>query len=210
VPVGTLNHFAKDLHIPLDLEQAVRLVAAAHVTTIDVGEVNGRMFLNNSSIGVYPGVVVEREALRRRGHRKWVAFVMATAKIVRHYRGLKVRIVADGSTAASRTPFLFVGNNEYRVDGLGMGGRDRLDAGRLSVYLAPRVHGRDLPKLLFRALLGRPTDDTLTSISTTNLHVDTPRHRRLQVAADGEIVVMAMPLDYVVRPAALRVITPER
>jgi diacylglycerol kinase family enzyme len=211
LPIGTLNHFAKDLGIPLDLEQAVQIIAAHRVSPVDVGEVNGRIFVNNSSIGVYPDIVVERERLRREGYRKWTALAVATAKILWRYRGLVVRIDADASTARARTPFLFVGNNEYQADGLNLGARARLDGGRLFAYLAPRVHAWDLPRLLASALIGHAKEThELQSFAATELHVKTPGRRRLRVAADGEVMLMTTPLRYVVRPRALGVIAPER
>ena len=207
IPLGTLNHFARDAGIPLDLERAVRTVVDGHVKRVDVGEVNGRIFLNNSSIGVYPDIVVEREALQRQGHRKWIAFVWATVKILRHYRGVVVRITAGDSPHVVRTPFLFVGNNEYHVEGLHLGARDRLDSGRLFAYLAPRVHGRDLPKVLARALVGRQRG-TLESFEAATLQVDTPGRRRVRVATDGEVAVLSTPLQYRVRPRELGVVVP--
>jgi diacylglycerol kinase family enzyme len=207
IPRGTLNHFARDAGIPVDLQRAVDTVAHGRVTRVDVGEVNGRVFLNNSSIGIYPSIVVEREALRHQGYWKWTAFAVATVRILRHYRGVVVRITAGESTHTARTPFLFVGNNQYRVEGRHLGARDRLDSGRLFAYLAPRVHARDLPKLLGRALIGRE-HDTLESFAAVMLRVDTPERRRLRVATDGEVVVMSTPLNYRVRPSALGVIVP--
>src|SRR6266850_4101350 len=95
IPLGTLNHFAKDLHLPLDLDAAVSVIAARHVKKVDVGVVNDRVFVNNSSIGVYPSIVVEREELRRRrGYGKWRALAVATAHVLRHYRGITIRIDA--------------------------------------------------------------------------------------------------------------------
>ena len=207
IPCGTLNHFAKDAGIPLDLEPAVHTVVHGRVTRVDVGEVNGQVFLNNSSIGIYPDIVVERQALRHQGYRKWTAFAVATVKILRHYRGVVVRISAGDSVHVVRTPFLFVGNNEYHVEGRHLGARDRIDSGRLFAYLAPRVHARDLPKLLARALVGRD-HGTLESFATVTLQVDTPRRRRLRVATDGEVAVMSTPLHYRVRPRELSVIVP--
>ncbi|MEO8260138.1 MAG: diacylglycerol kinase family protein [Acidobacteriota bacterium] len=207
IPLGTLNHFAKDSGIPLDLERAVSTIAAGHTTQVDVGEVNGRIFLNNSSIGVYPDIVVERQELRRHGYRKWTAFAVAIVKVLRNYRGLVVRITSGESTHSLRTAFLFVGNNEYHVEGRQLGARDRLDSGRLFAYFAPRVHGRDLPKLLASAVIGR-THETLESFDAVTLRVETPGRRRLRVATDGEVAVMATPLHYRVRTGALRVIVP--
>ena len=209
LPLGTLNHFAKDLGLPLDPAEAVKTIASRRTVKVDVGEVNGRIFLNNSSIGIYPDIVMEREALRRRGHRKWTAFAVASARILRHYRGLVVKITAGGPAETARTPFLLVGNNEYEIDGIHLGARSRLDGGRLSAYLAPRVHARELPRLLALALAGRARENhILESFLARELRVETPGRRSLRVALDGEVVVMTAPLHYRMRPLALRVIVP--
>jgi len=217
LPLGTLNHFARDAGIPLDLEAAVATVVAGHIRQVDTGEVNGRTFVNNASIGIYPDIVIERERLRQLGHRKWIAFVLASARILRRYRRLVVRLAArrQGSGQAgdasdrARTAFLFVGNNEYHVDGLSLGARDRLDGGRLFAYLAPRVHTRELPKLFALALAGRARKrQVLESIAAEQLDVATPGRRRLRVAIDGEVLVMRGPLHFRARPASLRVIVP--
>jgi len=209
LPIGTLNHFARDLGIPLDLASAVRILAERRVRRVDVGEVNGRTFVNNSSIGVYPDIVVHRDELRRQGYRKWTALAIATLRTIRRYRGVSVRISAGDSTKRARTPFVFVGNNEYRVDGIRLGARDRLDAGRLFAYLAPRLRGRDLPGLLVLALAGRArAHQTLESFAAVELQIDTSRRRRLRVALDGEVAPMSTPLHYRVRPRALEVIVP--
>src|SRR5215210_424096 len=83
LPLGTLNHFAKDLGIPMDLEKAVRTVAARNSRHVDVACVNDRVFINNSSIGVYPSVVASRERLRQQGRSKWVALALATLDVLR-------------------------------------------------------------------------------------------------------------------------------
>ena len=210
LPLGALNHFAKDLGIPLDLEKAVGTIAARRVGSIDVGTVNGRTFLNNSSIGIYPSIVEAREALRRQGRRKWPAFVLATFRVLRHYRGVLVRIDADGRQSVRRTPFVFVGNNEYAIEGIRLGGRTRLDGGRLVAYLAPRMRARDLPMLFARALLGRARQSgAFEIVSAPELWVDTPHARHVRIALDGEITTMATPLHYRTCPGMLKVLLPE-
>jgi diacylglycerol kinase family enzyme len=112
LPLGTLNHFARDLNIPMDLEAAVANVFAGRVVRVDVGEVNGRPFLNNSSLGLYPSIVREREDEQRKGHGKWVAFAEAVVFAIRHYSPLYVNLrTARQNQIADRTPFIFVGNN---------------------------------------------------------------------------------------------------
>ncbi len=210
LPLGSLNHFARDLGIPLDLEKAVGTIATRRVGIIDVGDVNGRTFLNNSSIGIYPSIVEAREALRRQGHRKWPAFVLATFRVLWHYRGVLVRIDADGREFVRRTPFVFIGNNEYAIDGIGLGGRTRLDGGQLVAYLAPRLRARELPMLFARALLGRARQSgAFEIVSAQKVRVDTPHARHVRVALDGEITTMATPLHYRTCPGALKVVLPE-
>jgi diacylglycerol kinase family enzyme len=210
LPLGTLNHFAKDLHIPLDLREAVAVVAAGHRARVDVGQVNDRVFINNSSIGIYPGIVEEREALRRQGHRKWPAAAVATFRVLRRYRGVTVRIEIDGRQRIWHTPFVFVGNNEYTIDGIRLGSRARLDQGQLFVYVAPRARSRDLPKLLALALLGRASRaGTFEIVSATELTIDTRTPRRIRVAVDGEVTTMQTPLRYRMCPAALQVVVPQ-
>jgi diacylglycerol kinase family enzyme len=209
LPLGTLNHFAKGLRIPLDLEKAVATIATPRVGHVDVGRVNERVFINNSSIGIYPSIVEAREELRRLGYRKWTAFALATFRVLRRYRGVFVRIEVDGRQSVWRTPFVFVGNNEYEVDGIRLGARARLDGGRLFTYLAPRVRTRELPLLLARALLGRVRQSgAFEVVSAPELWIDTPNAKRVRVAIDGEIVTMTTPLHYRTRPGALRVLLP--
>ena len=129
LPLGTLNHFAKDLGLPLELEAAARVAATGRVVRVDVGEVNGRVFINNSSIGLYPRLVRRRQQQQDRlGRGKWAAFLFAGLSVLRRYPFLDVRLEADGRTFSRRTPFVFVGNNDYLMDGLQIGARARLDA----------------------------------------------------------------------------------
>jgi diacylglycerol kinase family enzyme len=76
LPLGTLNHFAKDAGIPVALREAIDVVVAGRTARVDVGTVNDRLFVNNSSIGIYPDIVEQRDALRRQGHHKWTGFAM--------------------------------------------------------------------------------------------------------------------------------------
>ena len=211
IPAGTLNHFAKDLHIPLDFEQAVSTIAAGHVTRVDVGDVNDRVFVNNSSIGIYPDIVLERDVLRGKGYRKWTAFAMATVRILRRYRGVEVSITKEGEPKRTlRTPFLFIGNNAYQVDGLNLGAREGIAGGELFAYLTPRLRARDLPKLFLWAMVGRATSHgTLESVPAVELRVATKPRRLLHVALDGEVEYLKTPLHYRVRPHALAVIVPK-
>ena len=209
LPLGTLNHFAKDLGIPLELEAAVQLIGSAAARPTDVGEVNGRVFVNNSSLGLYPDIVRDRERQQKRlGRGKWPALVWASLAALRRYPFMSVRLSVDGQETTRRTPFVFIGNNEYRMDGFAIGERAGLDDGRLSLYVAQRPGRLRLLQLAFRALTGRlrQTRD-FDALLAADIVIESG-HRRLRVAMDGEVTLMAPPLHYRIRPHALKVLRP--
>jgi diacylglycerol kinase family enzyme len=207
--LGTLNHFAKDLRIPLDLEGAAQTVISGHSAPVDVAEVNERIFLNNSSLGLYPTIVREREKHQRLGSGKWPAFLWAAVSVFRRYPFLHVRLVAGGKRFSLRTPFVFVGNNEYLMERLNIGGRDRLDRGLLSLYVTNRTGRWGLVRLAVRALFGRLRNEKdFLALLASEVTIET-RHRRLRVAFDGEVDVMPTPLHYQSRPGALLVMVPD-
>lgn len=209
LPLGTLNHFAKDLGIPLALDAAIQNVAAGRRARVDVGEVNGQVFLNNSSLGLYPDIVRDREKQQRRlGRGKWLAACWATVAALRRYPFLNVRLMVGGQRHARRTPFVFIGNNEYTMQGFNIGERARLDAGTLSLYVAQRPGRLGLVRLAWRALWGRLAQERdFDVLLARELEIDT-RHKRIRVAIDGEVTVMLTPLRYRIRPGALTVIVP--
>ena len=210
LPMGTLNHFAKDLRIPLALEDAARNVCEGREVRVDVGEVNGQVFVNNSSLGLYPRIVRRREKLQEReGSGKWSAFVRASLAVLRRYPFLRVRLDADGREIARETPFVFVGNNEYQMESLQLGARSCLDAGHLSLYLAHRTGRLGLLRLALSALLGRLRQaHDFDALCAREIWVETRKPKRLPVATDGEVTVMTTPLRYRIRPGALKVIVP--
>ncbi len=210
LPLGTLNHFAKDLHIPLGLEEAAHTIIAGHPIKVDVGEVNGRIFLNNSSLGIYPSLVRQRENQRKRlGLSKWTAFVWATLTLLRHYPFLNVHVTANGKEHARLTPFVFIGNNEYQMEGFNIGERKCLNAGQLSLYVTQRTGRLALLRLALRALFGRLSQAKDFDALTAQEILIEVRRQHMHIATDGEVNVMDTPLRYRVRPGALHVIAPK-
>ena len=209
LPLGTLNHFAKDLKIPLDLEQAVANVFSGERVSVDVGEVNGRVFLNNSSIGIYPWFVQQRDDLQSRGYGKWMASLPAMLAVAKRRSRLYVRLLVDERHERAReTPFAFVGNNKYEIAGVRLGERTQLDNGQLWVCRAPRVGLMKLPGLLLKSLAGFEPRE-LDTLETREVWIETPS-KRVSVAIDGEVTELDSPLHYVNRPRALNVIVPVR
>jgi diacylglycerol kinase family enzyme len=208
IPLGTLNHFAKDLGIPLDVEEAAKVVLEGVICQVDVGEVNGRVFLNNSSLGVYPAIVRLRERYQASGLGKWIAALWSSLTVLRRNAFMAVRIIAEGQALVRRTPFLFVGNNEYRMVGLQAGSRESLAQGRLAVYVLNAERRTGLLRLAWQVLRkGAEQVRELDLLTVESATIETLRHR-LQVALDGEVVVLEAPLEYRIRPMALRVRVP--
>jgi diacylglycerol kinase family enzyme len=207
--LGTLNHFARDTGVPADLGRAVAAIVEGRPRTVDIGEVNGRTFINNSSLGLYPDIVRDREWQQRRlGRGKWPAFAWATLAALRRYPFMFVRLAVDGLEWTRRTPFVFIGNNEYRMDGFAIGARTDLDRGHLSLYVAQRPGRLKLLMLALRALTGRLRQARDFDARTATEIVIESRRRRLHVATDGEVTTMTPPLHYRIRPGALSVMLP--
>lgn len=210
LPLGTLNHFAKDLGIPLGLPEAVAVVAGGHRRRVDVGQANDRVFVNNCSIGMYPDIVRERAALvARDGRSKGMAMAIATLRVLRRDRGITVRLNVNGRQHTRHTPFVLIGNNEYVVEGARLGTRRRIDQGLLVAYLAPRARVRDLPMLFAQALIGRARESgAFEIVPATELIIDTRTTKLLDVAVDGEVARMMTPITYRIRAGTLQVLVP--
>jgi diacylglycerol kinase family enzyme len=210
LPVGTLNHFARDLGIPVDLPAAARLIAEGVPRALDVGEVNGEIFINNSMLGFYPPVVEVRDRERRQKERgKWMATISALWKVLPRHRLLHLRVTAEGLTVNHRTRFLFVGNNEYEMSAFTYGARSRFDSGDLYLYIAKSQTRLGLIGL---GLLGLFRDlkwtDRFDRFCLPEFTIETRKNVE-RVYLDGEVVPMKPPLCYRNRPHALRVIVPK-
>jgi diacylglycerol kinase family enzyme len=209
LPVGTLNHFAKDMKLPLTLEGAAKVIGAGVTTAVDAGEVNGRIFVNNSSIGFYPGMVLQRERLKKVGWNKWVSLLVASFRQFLRFRHLKVRVtLANGEKLMRTTPFVFVGNNEYTMEGVEAGTRERLNSGRLYVYMAPGATRLSLLRLTLAALRHKVRESPYFEAHCVESFTVEHGRRRGHVALAGEVVRLSSPLHYRTRPGVLQVLVP--
>lgn len=208
IPSGTFNHFAKDLKIPLSVEGAVSVIASGQSLSIDVGDVNGQIFINNSSIGVYPYLVINRERRRKSGLPKLIAMAWAVLRAFRYFPVRRLSIRAEDWAETVRSPCVFVGNNDYSLTGIAAGTREKLDGGRLSLLVAKRQNMAGLFLLAGRAIMGilnRNRDLRVVTLASVEI---SSHRKKLLVAFDGEVEAMQSPLYYKIRPGALRVLAP--
>jgi len=209
LPLGTLNHFSRDLGIPADLGEAAKLIAAGSEKRVDVAEMNGRIFINNSAIGLYPLMVVDRDLQRKRlGRSKRLAMLVASLRALARFNHQRLTLTVNDEKARIDTPLLFVGNNDYRLDIGAPGQRESLDDGELCVLVMRKKTRTGLIGASIRALFDRTRSDDMVRIdSVERLRVGSHRGQ-LAVSLDGEVVRSAPPLDYRIRKQALTVIAP--
>ncbi|MBP2292646.1 diacylglycerol/lipid kinase family protein [Azospirillum rugosum] len=207
LPLGTLNHFAKDLGLPLDLEGAVGVIADGAVRAVDVAEVNGRVFVNNSSIGLYADMVADRERQQDdTGRGKWPALAVAGLRVLRRFPLRRLSICGEGWARPCKTPFVFVGNNSYDLSLFNPGGRAALDRGELCLYVLDHRSPWGLLWLGMRAAVGRLDQERdFDRMAVKDVEIRSDAHR-LRVSLDGEVEKLSPPLRYRTRPKALRVL----
>lgn len=209
IPLGTHNHFAKDLGIPMELEAAARVIAAGKIRAIDAGEVNGRLFLNNASVGAYPRAVVHRERLRERCRsRKMAAMVVALIRVFAKGPLVDARLELDGKCMEAATPFIFVGNNEYKPEAGRERFRTRLDEGRFCIFTAKRGGLGGFLRLAwhsFRGTLLYSRDFQVHSAEGVVIHL---AKRQTRISTDGEVWRAEAPLRFRMHKKGLRVMVP--
>ena len=209
LPLGTLNHFARDLGIPFDLADAAQIIATGQRRTVDLAEVNGRTFINNSAIGLYPLMVIDRETQQKRlGRSKRLAMLVASARTLARFNHQRLTLSVEGKKAQLDTPLLFVGNNDYQVALPTAGRRETLEDGKLSILVMRSKSRLGFVRAAMRALVGRARSDDLVHLPPLEqIKVDS-RRSGLPVSLDGETVVLSPPLIYKIRKKALTVIAP--
>lgn len=209
LPLGTLNHFARDLGIPTDVGEAAKLIAGGNERRVDVAEMNDRIFINNSAIGLYPLMVIDRDLQQRRlGRSKKLAMIVASLRTLVRFGHQRLTLTVNDEKERVDTPLLFVGNNDYRIDLGAPGQRESVDDGQLCVMVMRKKTRRGLIAASIRALLNRERDDDMEKIDgVERLRVGSHRSF-IPVSLDGEVVGAAPPLDYRIRKGALRVIAP--
>ena len=210
LPLGTLNHLARDLGIPTDIAAAATLAVDGRAAGIDVGEVNGQRFVNNASIGLYPLMVRRRDdARRRRGLPKWLATLPAAWDALARLPHHRLRIDMGQGEQPLVTPLLFVGNNRYTLEAGDVGARACLTDGRLSVFAVARRSRWALIWFAIRTLFGF-ADLARDFVAIGECETLTVRSSgdSIELALDGEVRRLSSPLRFAIKAGALRMVVP--
>lgn len=209
LPLGTRNHLARQLGVPLDLTEAAQIAATGERRRMDLGRAGKRIFVNNASIGLYPELVTERD--KRKGP-KWLGTIPATWQVLRTMRPHHYRLVVDGQAHEIRTPLLFVGNNRYSLDFGSLGERESLGDGELSLCAIHADGPGQLAWFALKVLAGLTSPDAdfenLGEARSITIESASGSGGEIGVAIDGEVVRMALPLQLDILPSALGVVAP--
>jgi diacylglycerol kinase family enzyme len=207
LPLGTFNFFARRFNVPLDLDAALEVIGSGIPTPADVGEVNGRVFLNNASVGLYPAVLQQRETTYRKlGRSRAAAYASVAFALIQPPALLNLQLEVDGVRLVRRTPLLFIGTNEYQMETFGIPGAECVRTGRLSSYITRPIGIVPLWRLALRAFFRGLHGASELEVVCARTVVVSLRPRRLRVALDGEVVMMETPLHVRIRPGALVVL----
>ncbi len=212
LPQGTFNYFGRANAIPQDAKAAAIALLGASISPMTVGEVNGRVFLVNASLGLYPQLLEDREAWKQQfGRSRFVAFVSGLATLFQARGQLKLDIELAGQTTRLRTPTLFIGNNHLQLSQVGIQAdhADAVNNGELAAIAVHPMSTLSLMGLLARGVIGRLGDaDNIDSFSFRKLKVSLRGKRRVKVATDGEIIWMTSPLVFQVADTKLLLMVP--
>ena len=203
MPQGTFNYFARVNGIPAEPDAAAALLLRATPQPVQLGTLNDRVFLVNASLGLYPLLLQDREAFKKRfGRSRLVALASGIATLLRGHRQLDLRIERGGDEVRRvRTPTLFIGNNRLQLEQVGVAQAPALDAGCLAAVMLRPIGSATMVWLLLRGAIGRLGEaDDVESFSFQRLLVQPHRHprpgRRVKVAFDGEVDWLEAPLQF--------------
>jgi diacylglycerol kinase family enzyme len=213
LPQGTFNYFGRTHGIPQHLTDAVHALLRASIRPVQIGTVNGRIFLVNASIGLYPKLLEEREHDKKQyGRSRFVAALSALKTLVLPHRRLRLSLEAEGKALHLRTSTLFVGNNRLQMEQVGLTGVTPDVADGELAALAPKPVGKvRMFLLMLRGALGRLADtDDLVAFGFRRMTVRTPLYgrRRLKAAVDGEVLHLTAPLRFEALEGKLLLLVP--
>lgn len=213
LPCGTFNYFCRAQGIGVDLEPAVQALLRAQLQPVQVGSVNGRLFLVNASLGLYPQLLEDREAFKRRyGRRRWVALWSALVTLVHGHRPLRLQLDCQGQQRQMRTSTVFVGNNALQLEQIGIPEAQALERGQLAAVMLRPVGTLTMLGLMLQGAVGRLGEaDEVLHFAFEQLAVRPTgprRTARVKLATDGEICWLQAPLSFGVAPRPLWLLAP--
>ncbi|WP_310531842.1 diacylglycerol kinase family protein [Novosphingobium sp.] len=205
LPLGTRNHFARDIGLDGTLEQAAQVAAHGRCDAVDVGYAGERLFLNNASLGLYARMVEDRD---RRNLPKWLATLPAALHVLVRPGTRRLDLDVDGTRRRVKTPLLFIGNNLYSLEKGRIGQRETLQDGELSLFAVAQRGGPGLLLAAWRIMRGKVDRRADFAAIESAREVVAYRHGTHHLALDGEVIELEFPLTFRIAPGGLKVMLP--
>ncbi|WP_404404859.1 diacylglycerol/lipid kinase family protein [Pelagibacterium halotolerans] len=209
LPLGTLNLLAKDLGVPLDIDAWFAALPGMTPKSIDVADVNGRIFLHKAVIGVLPDIAAARERIRGAGLLAKLRYLLYVFRRVARSRRFALEVITEtGEKRIERVHAIGVASNAYDEAFGHFMTRQRLDTGLMTLYKVSRSSPLGFLRLAAGMLAGRWRDDPSLHIQPAHSVTIRSRKPRLQVMIDGEIESLETPLHFTIKHKALPILAP--
>ncbi|TNJ35131.1 diacylglycerol/lipid kinase family protein [Arenimonas terrae] len=210
LPQGTFNYFGREHGISQDVAESTRSLLRASAVPVQVGRVNGRVFLVNASLGLYPKLLEDREAFKQQfGRSRMAAAWSGLRTLLGERRQLQLEIESEGKRRTVRTPTLFVGNNRLQLERIGIAEAAMLENGCLAGVMLRPIGDLAMLGLALRGAFGRLGEaETVETFAMKRITVTPRGKRRVRVALDGEVLRMAPPIVFDVAPEPLLLMLP--
>lgn len=209
LPLGTMNLFARALGIPLKLEDAVELLTEGEKHPIDIGEVNGMIFVHHVTLGLHPRIVAGRERERYRSRlTKKLAWLKTWWKLIRRAPRMTLQLTVDSDRVTLKTASLIVANNPFIEKLGGLPHSEVPNRGKLAIYAARTRDWRELLAMSAQASIGKwESNSKIDFLMGGEVTIGTLRHR-LRVSIDGELAYLQTPIRAKILPSSLWVLCP--
>lgn len=209
LPLGTMNLFARALGIPLKLEEAVAALVTGDKRHIDVGEVNGEIFVHHVTLGLHPRIVAGRERERYRSRLgKKLAGLRIWWKLVRRAPRMRLKLTVDSDRVSLKTTSLIIANNPFIEKFGGLPHSEVPDRGKLAVYAAQTRDWKELLAMSAEASLGKwESNSKLDFLEGRDIAIHSER-RKLRASIDGELAYLRAPIRAKILPGSLWVLCP--
>ncbi|NVO24599.1 diacylglycerol/lipid kinase family protein [Donghicola mangrovi] len=211
LPMGTFNYFSRGLGLPETIPEAVSALGQSSVQTMHIGDINGRIFLNNASLGIYPTILRERESLYKKwGRNRITAYWSVLLGLAGLKRPYHLKITVDGETFEKKTALAFVANSAYQLEAFSLEGAEAVRDGELALYLTNATRWGELARHSMNLIRGGAIHGREFQLVTgQTITIEAARKNTMLIARDGEKERMTAPFKFTLRRNALNVLVPD-
>ncbi len=209
ISLGTFNYFSRSLGLPDEIEAAVEVIVQGHERPLNIGSVNGRIFLNNASLGAYPAILETREGVYRSfGRSRVAAYWSVVIALIRRRGHFEAEVHRNGEIRSVKAAMIMCVSNPFQLAEMDLGGVEAARKGELVMLIAPQRGPLQMLGMAFGLLRGKLRRHQDYDLVTGTEFLIQPRRPRQKVARDGEWHRERGPFRFRMVPQALRVIVP--